>query len=76
MQFKVKNFGSVTVDAESENGRIRDLFSAHWEKVSETLNLMRTIVKNPLAKIAISIVIGIGDGIFWRITEKEISLHQ
>lgn len=70
MKFSVKNFGSVTVDEQAENGRIKELFLTHWERTAEVLDIMRKSVKNPLAKIVISIVIGIGDGIFWRVREK------
>jgi hypothetical protein len=55
---------SLDMDATSHNGeRVTEVFCDNWENSKKGLELVSAMVKNPIVKLIVSIVISVGDGI-------------
>lgn len=62
---KFKNLENVSVNLEAEiNGqKVKDTFCKNWNAAKIGLNEVLVIVRNPIVKMIVSIVIAVGDGI-------------
>lgn len=63
---KLANLENVSLDLEAQesNGeKAKDVFCDHWGQSKRGLTLVLVIVKNPIVKLIVNIVIAIGDGI-------------
>ena len=59
---------SLDMDATSHTGeRVTEVFCDNWENSKKGLELVSAMVKNPIVKLIVNIVIGVGDGIQQRI---------
>ena len=55
---------SLNLEAEHHNGeKAKDIFCEHWANSKKGLELVYTMVKNPVVKLIVTIVIAVGDGI-------------
>ena len=55
---------SLDMDATSHNGeRVTEVFCDNWENSKKGLELVSAMVKNPIVKLIVNIVISVGDGI-------------
>lgn len=59
------NLENVSLDFEvkDDKHRVRDIFCEHWAQSKKGLHLASLMVKNPIVKLIITIVMNIGDGI-------------
>ena len=72
MRFKdLENLENVTLDLEAkdESHKVKDIFCEHWAQSRKGLQLVTLMVKNPIVKLIVNIVINIGDGIKDKICE-------
>lgn len=62
---KILRLENVSVDTEAtyEGKPVKETFCDHWKEARIGLELIGTVVKNPIAKLIVNIVINIGDGI-------------
>lgn len=64
---------SINLDAEHPETKhpLKDTFCSEWDKARLTLESIVIFVKNPIVKLIINIVIGIGNGIQGRICNEK-----
>lgn len=63
---------SIDMDAEHKKGeRARDIFCENWANSKKGLELVYAMVKNPIVKMVVTIVIAVGDGIEGKICPKK-----
>jgi hypothetical protein len=66
---KLKNT-RIDIEAREKDGsKAKNVFLDNWSKAVMVLRATKTMVKNPLAKLIIGIVIGIGNGIYEQIND-------
>jgi len=67
----LKNLDDVTIDQEAthpESGELaREGFCASWPASRFVLEKMQAMIKNPIVKFIVGIVITVGDGIYDRL---------
>lgn len=71
---KLTNLENVSIDleaTESNGEKAKDVFCDHWGNSKKGLTLVLLIVKNPIVKLVVNIVIAVGDGIASKICVKE-----
>ena len=70
----LKNLDNVTLDNEAvnpDNGELaREGFCAAWPTSKIVLEKMQVMIKNPIVKFIVGIVITVGDGIAERLDNK------
>lgn len=70
---KLKDLDNVSLDMEAEhNGeKAKEVFCNYWEGTRRGLELLMAMVKNPIAKGIIMIVLAVGDGVQNKICHKD-----
>lgn len=54
---------SLDMEAKADGKKAKDIFCDKWDNAKESLQLIVVMVKNPIAKLIITIVMALGDGI-------------
>lgn len=71
---KILSLENVSLDLDAttpdEKHKAKDLFCNKWDEARIALGLMEMIVKNPIAKFIIHIIMNVGDGIQDRVCPK------
>jgi len=67
----IADFSNVSIDEQARlNGRsAKDIFCSSWPAAKTALEAIRAIVKNPIVKTAVGIIIAAGDGLSNRICQ-------
>lgn len=62
---QLKNLDNVSLnmDAEHNGEKVKEIFCTYWEGTRRGLELLQAMVKNPIAKGIIAIVLAVGDGV-------------
>lgn len=71
----LENLDNISMDIDAIHPEskqpLKDTFCSEWDKARAVLESIVIFVKNPIVKLIINIVIGVGNGIQGRICEKE-----
>jgi len=62
---------SIDLEAEDESGKVKYIFCENWDDAKKVLLLMETLIKNPIVRGIINIVIFAGDSIKRKVCEEE-----
>ena len=62
---KLTDIENVTLDlsAEHKGEKAKEVFCENWDNSKKGLELVIVMVKNPIVKLIVNIVIAVGDGI-------------
>ncbi len=76
----LENLDNVSIDLEAIHPEsktpLKDGFCSEWDKARLTLESIVIFVKNPIVKLIINIVIGVGNGIQSRICEEKPEITE
>ena len=69
--FKMENVSlDLEANVEGQDTKAKDLFCDKWDEAKGALLLIQAIVKNPIVKLIVLIVISVGDGIKEKVCPK------